>query len=244
MRNFIFLLCLTIGLLVFSNHIFAFDDNSSKKKKKNQIENKLTYGISLSPTISWLDIDHDDLQTDGASLNAAVGFLVEYYVFKVISILNGVNFQLNGGYAFDSLSLSDISTKNNFRMTYSVIDVPLILRIKTLPVNNNIYYVQAGVSGGFKAFANEYHKAATKNDYPIKTDIKNLINEIQFNSLFGIGTKFLVNKHLEFFTEVNYRSSLTEVASIQGYTKANKYSPNAVPHIRSGNLIFSVGIQF
>lgn len=244
MRNSIFHLSLILGFFVLSLQAFAFDNDTSEKKAREQIDNKISYGISLSPTISWLDIEHIDLQTDGASLNAAAGFHVEYNLFKIMSVISGVNFQMNGGYAFDSLSLHNTNTKNNFRLTYSVIDVPLMLRLKTSPINNTVYYLQAGVSGGFRVSAQEYHKAVDKNGSPVKENIKDLINEIQFNSLFGLGTKFLINKNLEFFTEVNYRSSLTEVASIQGYIKADRYATNAVPHILSGNLVFSVGIQF
>lgn len=244
MRNPILYLCLIVSLLVFSQESFANEAEASEKKERKQVEKDLKYGISLSPTFSWLNVNHNDLQAGGACVNGGVGLHFEYDVFKVFSVISGVNFQLNGGYLLDSVSLNNTATKNNFRMTYSVVDVPFIARIKTPVIGNTIYYAQAGVSGGFRVFAHEYHKAATKADDNIKDDISNLINEVQFNSLFGVGAKFLVNKHFEVFTEVNYRSSLSEVASIHGYAKADRYSPHPVPHISSGNLVFSFGIQF
>lgn len=244
MRKILFFLTLMFGLLVLTQSSFASDKTSTKKPKKEELSKKLKYGISLSPTISWLEVEHNNLQADGATLNAGAGIHFEYDIAKVFSIVSGINYQLNGGFAMDSVSLSDATTKSNFHIRYGVIDIPLMARIKTLPISNTIYYAQAGVSGGYRIAATEVHQPATKADSKVKTDIKGLINEAQFNSVFGLGAKFLVSKNYELFAEVNYRSSITEVESPPGYIKADKYSPYPVPHISSGNLVFSVGIQF
>ena len=244
MRKIFFFLTLTLGMLIFAQQSFASDDTPVEKPEKEQLSKKLKYGISLSPTISWLTIEHNNLQADGATLNAGAGFHFEYDIVNIFSIISGINYQLNGGFAMDSLSLNSDTTKSNFHIRYGVIDIPLMIRIKTLPISNTIYYAQAGVSGGYRIAANEVHQPATKADSKVKSDIKDLINEAQFNSIFGLGAKFLVNKNYELFTEVNYRFSLSEVASVPGYIKADKYSPYPVPHILSGNLVFSVGIQF
>jgi len=236
MRNSILFFLLFLFVTAYSQ-----SNNRSVSRTK---PGEFAFGANLSPTISWLDVEHKNLSTDGATITGGFGFVAEYNTRRIFSLVSGLNFILPGGYVFDSLSLADNTTKNNFRVNYSALEIPLLLRVNTLPVNNTSYYTQGGFTAAFRLKSTEFHRAASFENANIKTDITDLSKPIFLNFTAGFGAKFYVSRFYTLFAEVNYKNSLINMASDVGYLNAGRYPGSATPLIYSGNMVFSVGVLF
>ena len=236
MRNFIFLLL----LLTCSS---AFSQLSNRATSKSKAD-KFSMGIILSPAVSWLDVEHIDLSTDGATITGSFGFAAEYSANRLLSVVTGLNFNTLGGYLFDNESLQNTATKQNFRTNYTAMEIPLLLRINTLPINNTIYYTQGGFSSAFRLTATDYYRAATFEDPNFKNKITELSKPIFLHFMAGFGAKFNTSNRYSLFAEVNYKKSLINMASETGYADSGRYPASATPEILSGNMVFSVGVLF
>jgi len=78
-----------------------------------------------------LGVKHNDAEADGASMKYGLGVVAEYEINPLLSVVSGVNYNTFGGYVFDSLSLNDAATKDNYRLNYSQIEIPLGLKLQS-----------------------------------------------------------------------------------------------------------------
>lgn len=206
--------------------------------------NKLTFGIHLSPTISWLDINHDDMHTDGATITGGLGLIAEYNATKTFSFLSGINFNMPSGYVFDSFSLNDPKTDNNYLLKFNTIEIPLQLKIRTQPLEKIIYYTKGGINTGIILSSKEIHYASNSSYDTIEMSYDNFSNLFDISYSIGVGASYVTFKDRCIFGEVNYKSSLTNLASKNGFTHSERYTPIPVPEIYSGNLVFTIGLMF
>lgn len=246
MRNLIFLIMLVLTPVTYSQVTLLNSENTVQKRVKKDKPNKFISGFNLSPVISWLDVDHTDLQNDGATITGGLGFTTEYLAGKFVSLVSGVNLILPGGYVYDLASLSNQNTRSNFRINIPSVEIPLLFRINTLPFENTTYYIQGGINAAYRFAATEFHRSASYQTADVRNDITPLISPFRLNTQFGFGAKFRVLRKFFLFAEINYKNSIENIASETGYnTLPLRYSASdPVPDIRNGNMVFSVGVLF
>lgn len=250
MRNLLFACCFILSTTAFAR-ISENANNDSisaiEKKDKSTVDLKasnFSFGVSLNPAISWLNIEHDDLQTDGATINGGVGIIAEYSVNRLISLVSGLNFNMPGGYTYDNASMNDISTKNNYLIQLYTLELPLTVKFKTLPSDNIVYYTQGGVGAGYRIGSKELHRAGGSQYSDKKSSFNSYSNPFLLNYTVGLGASYNTGKKYRIFGEINYKSSLTDIASTDGYTLSGRYLTTPTPEIFSGNMVFSVGVMF
>lgn len=205
---------------------------------------KLSFGFNISPTVSWLNIVHSDLSTDGATLTAGIGFNVEYSVDKLISVASGINIGILGGYVFDNASMDDPASKNNFLLNFYNMEIPVMLKIKTVPAQNISYYAQGGLTPGFRLGSRELHKASSWEYDDSSESFNHLSNPLMLGYVIGIGVKKDINKHYSVFGEINFKNSILNMSSRDGYNRSGRYPADPVPEIYNGNMAFSFGVMF
>jgi len=247
MRKYLIIALSAISTLLSAQDKYTLSDFN--KENREIIENiavsnpeNLSFGFNVSPSISWLNVTHNDLKTDGATLTGQIGFNAEYNIDKLFSVVSGLNFGINGGYVYDNASMLDLTTKSNFLMNIYTMEVPFLLRIKTPVFNKTIYYAQTGLLPGFRLSSREFHKASSFNFSNQTSNINNLLNPILLSYSLGFGAKFVTGKNYDLFTEVNFKSSLLNIESKTGFTDALRYP--VIPEIKGGNMIFSFGVMF
>ena len=245
MRN-IFLACsLLFCTAVFAQLPTSTDENSSTINSTTlHKKSKFSFGAGLSPTISWANVTHDDLQTDGATITGGLGLLAEYDLNNLMSITSGLNFNMPGAYVFDSASMNDITTTNNYLIKQYTLEIPLNLKFKTLPVDNLTYYTQGGLSFGYRIGSKELHRASSAQYSDTESSFNSYSNPFLLNYQVGFGASYNTNKRYRIFGEINYKSSVASIASKDGYILSGRYTGTPVPKIFSGNMLFTVGVMF
>ncbi len=203
---------------------------------------QFSFGFKLSPSIGWLNVKNTDLQADGAALKFGMGGIADYAINNNISVVSGVNYNWFGGYVFDNKSLNDPATKDNYKLNYTQVEVPLSLKLKTNKLNKISYYIQGGLNAGFIITANEEHQSISKNT-PIKpTNINPLTNPNRIGYQVSVGSEYYFTNKFRIFGDICYKNSLSNIALSESYISSGIYSTPL--EILPGSMEFTIGILF
>jgi len=200
----------------------------------------MSFGLKVSPAISWVNVVNTDMQADGAALKMGVGGVLSYELLPNFSLVSGVNYNSYGGYVYDNESLNDTLFRNNYKVSYSEIEVPIAVKLKTKPSNKMAYFLQGGFSAGFVINSSEKRIPLAKNAKPAYTDISLMTNPTRLNCLLGAGVEYSLGKKTTLFGLISYKNSLTNLANSSAYS--NRYVSSL--QIYPGSMDFSVGIMF
>lgn len=202
------------------------------------------FGIKVTPSISWLDVKHNDAEVDGATMKLGLGISAEYEINSILYVVSGINYNALGGYIFDSLSLNSTTTKNNYRVSYSQIEIPLGLKLQTPEANKMYYYIQGGVTTGFILSAKEKFKSTIANTTTPSVDILPLTSPSMVGCFAGVGAKYKISENLKLFGEITYKTALSSVAMGNDYETDRHRGYYEPIEIRPAGMDFSIGIQF
>jgi len=225
-----------ILLLATANQVSAQQTDSISSPNK-----RVSFGVKLSPSINWIRVVNDDVQSDGATFRLGIGGVVAYHLSTEFSIVSGLNYNEFGGYVYDNASLNNPKTENNYRINYAEIEVPIALKLQTKPVNKISYYLQGGLSLGFVGKATEKHKGIIENTDSV-SDIQKLTypNRISYN--VGAGMEYSVGKRSVIFGQITYKNAITNSANSDKYFAERPY--NSPFQLLPGSMEFSVGFMF
>lgn len=209
---------------------------------------QFTFGLKLSPNISWVGVQHNDAIADGATLKFGAGIVANYEINSLLSVVTGVNYHLTGGYLYDNQSLNDISTKDNYRVNYSAVEVPLGLRITTPKVDKISYYLHGGVNTSFIINATEKRKSTLANTKLPALDILSITSPSAAGFFAGVGIERQLLRKFSIFAEINYKNSLTSFANGTDYVNPTNplydHGYTQSISIKPASMEFSVGIMF
>jgi hypothetical protein len=241
-RTFLFVLLINFTLFTFAQYSDLPIRNFDVTKINFE---QLKFGIKVSPTISWLNVDHNDAFTGGATMKLGVGVTAHYEINDLLAIVGAINYNSVGGYMADSRTLNDVNAKDYYKINYGMLEVPLGLKIKTPTVNNYNYYLQGGVTTGFILTADEKIYNASGTGVYRKYDLaKDLTYPSMAGFFIGLGSRYTINQKLKLFVEVNYKHALSSISNGESYiTDPNHLYTQAI-YIIPANMEFSLGVEF
>lgn len=202
------------------------------------------FGIKIIPSVSWLNINHADLQAGGATMKFSAGIVASYDLTPLLSIISGLNYINNGGYAFDSASLTSTMYKQNYKINYTMLEMPLGLKIETRPLRKTSYFIQGGGTAGFIINASEKYFSQISSIPDKKEEIFALSHYSNVGYFAGVGINYQLTRSIGLFTEMNYKSILTTTANTDNYKSVNRYADQGELNIKPGNLEISFGVMF
>lgn len=256
MRKIISLLVLlAINSCLFSQSHTTYEDMSSVT---NSIDlSKIKYGFKISPTISWLDITDNDLQAEGATTKLSVGAVAEYPISSFLSFVSGVNYSQLGGYASDNYSQNETAIKDYYKISYSEIEIPILLKIQTKSIYNTSYFLQGGVSASFINGSSEKYYPIANKDKPYFENIDQYTSPSRTSYQFGAGISYSIGTSSSIFGLISYKNSFTNIANSTNYEsrtyldaslvekkRFQETTPVTPVQIFPGCMEFSFGLMF
>lgn len=240
------ILILAITLLSFAYGFAQYNDFPIRNFDMTQLNlDQLKFGIKVSPSISWLNVEHNEAISGGATLKIGVGLTANYEINELMGVVSGVNYNSIGGYMADNRTLNSTNYKDYFRVNYQIMEVPLGLKIKTPIINKYNYYLQGGVTTGFILSANEKLLNASNGKVQINNDtMKDLTFPTIVGYFAGVGTSYSVTDRFKIFAEVNYKNALTTIANGENYTTDTMHGYSEAISIIPANMEFSFGLEF
>lgn len=248
------ILCFTLSLSAQSN----YDDIQSIPDLSSSIDlSKIQFGIKVSPAVSWLDVSDNDLQAEGATLKFSIGGIAEYPIASFLSFVSGVNFNKFGGYVLDNYSLNNPLIKDYYKLNYTEIEVPLLLKLQTKSIYKTSYFIQAGISAGFITSSNEKYYSVEKNAAAVYENIDVLTNPSRVGYQFGAGLSYALGDNTSIFGLITYKNTPSNIAQSHNYENRTYTGTNNLEQARylettpvtpvqifPGVMEFSFGIMF
>lgn len=205
----------------------------------------IKFGIKVSPSVSWIDIKHENAFSGGATVKFGVGFSARYELNEHLAIASGVNFCSFGGYMADSASLDNQTSKDYFTVNYSSLEIPLGIKLTTPEIRKYSYYLQGGVFTGFILSANEKSYKRSNGAILKRHDIMKNLTQPSYAGIFtGVGARYSLTDKIKLFAEATYKNSLTSTAISEAYqTDVNHLYKGSISILPS-SVDFSFGIEF
>jgi len=240
------ILILFIAIIVFKSGFAQYSDFPIRNFDMTKINlEQLKFGIKISPTISWLNISHNEAIAGGATMKLGVGLTAHYEMNDILAVVSGINYNSIGGYMADSRSFNDVNYKDYFKVNYQTLEVPLGLKIKTPTINKYNYYLQGGVTTSFILSANEKMYSATTGKVLKNTDtLKDLTYPTNVGYFAGAGMRYSITDKLKIFVEVNYKDALSTISNGENYTTDPNHLYTEPIYIIPANMEFSFGLEF
>jgi len=240
------ILILTLSLLIIVHGFAQYNDFPSRNFDMTKINlEQLKFGIKVSPSISWLNITHNEAIAGGATMKIGVGLTAHYEINEFLAVVSAINYNSIGGYMADSRSLGDVKYKDYFKTNYQILEVPLGIKIKTPTVNKYNYYLQGGVTTGFILSANEKMYASASGKVLENTDVlKELTYPTVVGFFAGVGSRYSVTDKLKIFVEVNYKNALSSISNGENYMTDTNHPYTEPIYIIPANMEFSFGLEF
>jgi len=240
------ILILAITLSLFANCFAQYNDFPVRNFDMSTINlDQLKFGVKVSPSISWVNITHNDAIAGGATMKLGVGLTAHYEINDFLAVVSAVNYNSIGGYMADSRSLNDVNSKDYFKANYQVVEVPLGLKIKTPTINKYNYYLQGGVTTSFILSANEkMYSASSGKVYNNIDTLKDLTNPSIVGYFAGVGLSYSITERFKIFAEVNYKNALTSISNGENYMIDSNHAYSSPIYIIPANMEFSFGLEF
>ncbi len=240
------ILILAITFSIFASGFAQYNDFPIRNFDMTKINlEQLKFGVKISPSISWLNITHNDAIAGGATMKLGVGLTAHYEINEFLAVVSAINYNSIGGYMADSRSLNDVNLKDYFKANYQVLEVPLGLKIKTPTVNKYNYYLQGGVTTGFVLSANEKMYSAATGKVSVNTDMmKDLTYPTVVGYFAGVGSRYSITDKLKIFVEVNYKNALSTISNGENYMTDPNHLYTDPIYIIPANMEFSFGLEF
>lgn len=235
-------------MLIISANSFSqnYDINQNIDRFVSSIDfTKVQFGLKVTPAISWINANHNDMTAEGASMRFGVGIVADYPLTKHLSVVSGINYHGFGGYVFDNNSLSmatDGDTLATYKINYKEIEIPFAIKLETNVIRKASYFLQGGVSVGFVIDANEEYFPANTSLDPKYTNIINYTIPTRIAYQAGVGMNYLLYGNTKIFGLISYNNSISNIANSDNYTSDHRYTSPI--EILPGSMEFSVGIMF
>lgn len=238
-------------LLIISSNLLAqqdYDVNQNVDRFVNSIDSsKVQFGIKITPAIAWLNVVHNDMTAEGATMKFGIGVVANYPLTTFLSLVSGINYHGFGGYVFDNKSLSYVDTLGSYKINYKEIEIPIALKLQTVPTRKTSYFLQSGFSVGFITSANEKFTLKAANSDPQYNDIK-LYTNSRISYQLGAGMEYSIGRKSNIFALISYNNTIKNIANSDNYTSVIPPNPaaryNSPIEILPGSMEFSVGVMF
>jgi opacity protein-like surface antigen len=196
-------------------------------------ESKLHFGLKGAPSLAWYRSDSKNPKTDGSKFGFTYGLVTEFNFAQNYAFATGLDVTYRGGKLKESSTVtftdSTITTSSSIKNTIQYIEIPITLKLKTNEIGYLTYFLQAGISPGYKIRARESFETAiqvTKNgtitnfsEEDSDVDIMKQINNFNLSMIVGGGIEYTLSGSTVMLAGLQFNNGFLDV--IDGDPKVN-----------------------
>ena len=209
--------------------------------------NKFRLGFKVSPNVSWLASDNNNINVGANSLKFGYGLIFDIFFAENYAIGTGLNVNKTGAncsYFISNTDLTEVAeiTRN---LNFQYAQIPLTFKMKTKEIGYLTYWGQFGLGLNMKLKStsdDEIDYLLVKNtdvnnnfiwENSIKDNLisnnKDITNESQIfssNLIFATGIEYNLSENTSLLVGVTYQNGFTDILKGTGVTKnGDKNSP-------------------
>jgi len=230
------LIVLLISIIVSlnANNIYA-----QKKEKSN-----FQLGAKISPNISWLNSNSQDIKSDGTSAKFSWGFIADFQFAEKYYFSTGFNINSMGGKITHNDSTSALGTgtlHRNIKIRY--VEFPVSVKMKTRQFGYLTYFGQIGLGLGMKLTAKSdddlYPKNTNIATSNMDVKIEDQINFFRLSMILSAGVEYSLGGSTSLFGALTFNN---------GFSNIFDYPKERIPFIdadaSSNSLEITFGLLF
>jgi opacity protein-like surface antigen len=208
-----------IGLLLLFFTATAFAQDASSPYYGFRL------GLTAHPTIGWVKPDIG--KSNGVSLGFSYGVIGDFNFTQNYSFSTGLTITTINGKSTEIITSNNGSaapsqSENELKYKLQYVEVPLTLKLKTVPINQVRYYGQFGLSNdiliGAKQDADITGGVSTK-DVNVKDDIKSY----RAGLIIGAGAEFEVSGITSITAGLTFNNGFSDISTSKSSTIRNHY---------------------
>ncbi len=202
------LVILIISLIVTTtaNNIYA------QKKEHSNIQ----LGVKISPNISWLNSNSQDISSDGTLAKFSWGFIADFQFAEKYFFSTGFNVSSTGGKIIhpDSTSASGFGSLHR-KVSVRYVEFPLSVKMKTRQFGYLTFFGQVGMGLGMRlyAHADEDFYATGSSSAVSKNDLKieDQINFFRLSMILSAGVEYSLGGSTALFGALSFNNGFTNI---------------------------------
>jgi hypothetical protein len=190
---------------------------------------ELRFGFQLSPSFSWMRTNDIRINRSGTNAGMKLGMLTDYYFRENYAFATGIGFAFNhggtllfdfGGSYWNRSNLGPAldSLPDGVKLKYNLqyVEVPLMIKMRTNGSGNARYFLEPGITLGFRTQARGSVTGRGVGEEAQKLDIRREINGL--NLAWGIngGAEIGISSDISLVTGLGFQIGFTDVTDDKG----------------------------
>ncbi|MDD2636971.1 MAG: porin family protein, partial [Bacteroidales bacterium] len=223
----------------------------------NIFAQKISGGLFIGPTMSWMSTDSKTITTDGMKLGYSFGALLDFNLIDNFAISTGIQFNnLGGNVNFTNGALGitpdegdaydTLYTQSSIKYNLNYLAIPVGFKGKTNEIGYFTYFLKAGVTPLLNIKALGTIEAVASNS-TVNTD-ENMLLSKNIASLnagwhIGGGAEYSLAGNTRLLIEILYTGGLIDVDKTEVFSDLNM-SSKTEPKVLLSDIQLKLGIIF
>ena len=148
--------------------------------KETTAQDSFRLGLNVSPSVNWFTSDADDFQSS-TKFRWSFGLMADYFMTDRYAINTGISIATRGA-GLDLMDTSGVYTMN-------LIDIPLVLKMRTQQFDRMTYFAKFGGSIGFKTGED----VELTPDRTEEAHLENYFTPVQTQFIIGLGAEYEID---------------------------------------------------
>lgn len=189
----------------------------------------IRFGFQLSPSFSWMSTNTNKVNRSGTNLGLKLGMLSEYYFRENYAFVSGIGFAFNYGgtllheFGGNYWTKSDLSANlqelpRDAKLKYGIqyVEIPAMLKMRTREFGYLRYFLEPGITFGFKTQARGSIKATGVGDDAEKINIRREVNGLNLSWGVGGGVEYSLSENTSLVGGLGFQIGFTDATDDNG----------------------------
>ncbi|MDX1939881.1 MAG: porin family protein [Saprospiraceae bacterium] len=167
----------------------------------------IRFGFQLSPVFSWMNTSDNRINPSGTNLGLKLGMNAEFYFRENYAFSTGLGFGFNHGgtlqYDFGGSywtrsglgsALDTLPAGVNLKYGIQYVEIPAALKLRTREFGYLRYYVEPGITVGFKSQARGTIQGRGVGEDAEKINIRKEVNGLNLSWGIGAGIEYSLSE--------------------------------------------------
>lgn len=220
----------------------------------------LRFGFQISPSFSWMSTSVNHINTSGTNLGLKLGLIGEYYFRENYAVVSGIGFHFNAGGTLlhenigrywpntdlPTSILSDSLTFNadtKFKYGIQYLEIPLGLKLRTREFGYLRYFLEPGLTMGFKTQARGSIEGIGVTDDNERYNIRREVNGINLSWGIGGGIEYTISESTSLVAGLIFQKGFADVTDDRNATYYDSRDNNLEKEEKSLGTVNSITLR-
>lgn len=219
----------------------------------------IRFGFQLSPSFAWMTTNTNKINRSGTNLGLKLGMLGEYYFRENYAFVSGIGFAFNYGgtllheRAGNYWTKSDLPTglpdplPEDVKLKYGIqyVEIPAALKMRTREFGYIRYFLEPGITIGFKTQARGDIKGTGIGDDAEKLNIRREVNGLNLSWGVGTGIEYSLSDNTSLVGGLGFQIGFTDATDDNGTAIVSEMDQREEDSKGTVNaIILKIGIMF